>query len=375
MKPQNLNEPSPFEYWVAYLAIADQWEEAWTETYDAAISNWELDICWRLLREARRLAIHPSQQALVRFREGMLHAQSGDWQHASVCYESALASAVAENDELQLPLLGEMGMLYRLQGDFRKALDLHRRQYKLAMASGDLWYQAEALDQIGLDYEAAGQLKNAQLNLELALQLWQALEAKSSIASTFNHLGMVTWQQGDLEAAEFYLTQAHEMAITTEHSYSQAQIEGNLGNLAYERAQWDVAEAHYAQALSRFDELGVVFDKIGIINNLAGIAVARHEYDQARMLYKESLALAQTLGHRQGELDALLNLSVVALRQRSWSEVPDLHAQALRIARALGDRHTFWDIRRRQMRFVVLYGLLRLLDWIRVRLGTARSRG
>jgi tetratricopeptide (TPR) repeat protein len=314
MTTQYLNEPPPFDYWLEYLAVSERWEEAWIQTYDIAIIDWQIELCWRLLREARRLAISPSQQAQIRYHEGRLHAQTGEWQRAAACYEFSLVNAAADDQELRLSLLSEMGMLHRLRGEYKQALRIHRRQYTLAKNTADLWHQAEALDQIGLDYEAAGRLDSAQKNLEMALHLWQQIEADSGVASTYKHLGLVSWRQGNMAVAKKYLKQAHEMALANEQFYDLAQIEGNLGNLAYERDELDIAEAHYATALLLFDELDVVFDKIGLLNNLAGLAVGRDQYEQAGTLYAESLALSQALGHRQGELDALLNLSVVALR-------------------------------------------------------------
>jgi len=100
-------KPDELTYWLEWLHIDESWEEAWADTYDWAISNWQLDICWRLLREARRLAYSPMQKALVRYREGLFYTQTGEWQRAADCYEAALRDAPSDDFELQLSLLGE----------------------------------------------------------------------------------------------------------------------------------------------------------------------------------------------------------------------------------------------------------------------------
>jgi tetratricopeptide (TPR) repeat protein len=365
--------PDELAYWLESLHVHEEWEEAWAETYDWAAANWQLDICWRLLREARRLASSPAQQAMVRYREGLLHAQTGDWQRAAACYEAALAHTADDDYGLRLPLLSEMGMLFRLQGDYQKALEYHQRQRELAETIGDLWHQAEAGDQIGLDYEAAGRLADARQSLQLALQLWTQLDVEDALVSAHKHLGLVAWGQGKLDEAEFHLRQAHDLATTVGDLYGLAQTEGNLGNLAYERAQLDTAETHYVGALRSFDQLGVIFDKIGILNNLGNVAFAREQYDQADSWYRESLALSQTLGHKQGELDAWLNLSAAALGRRQWTEVPAFYQQALTIARSLQIRGVVWTIRKRQIRFFVLLTFLRFLGWLRRRFGATKT--
>ena len=366
--------PDELAYWLESLHVHEEWEEAWAETYDWAAANWQLDICWRLLREARRLASSPAQQAMVRYREGLLHAQTGDWQRAAACYEAALAHTADDDYGLRLPLLSEMGMLFRLQGDYQKALEYHQRQRELAETIGDLWHQAEAGDQIGLDYEAAGRLADARQSLQLALQLWTQLDVEDALVSAHKHLGLVAWGQGKLDEAEFHLRQAHDLATTVGDLYGLAQTEGNLGNLAYERAQLDTAEAYYVAALRSFDQLGVVFDKIGILNNLGNVAFAREQYEQARVWYEESVALSQMLGHKQGELDAWLNLCTVASRQRRWGELPDFYRQALALAQSLRLRRVVWTVRKQQARFSILYTFLCFLSWLRNLLGAANKQ-
>jgi len=354
-----LAQPSYFDFWLEYLHLQPDLVQ-WAETFDVARVNWQLDLCWRLLREARRWAETPSQRGTVRHYEGMFHAQGGDWARAEQCYRTALEEIPPTDVETRLALLGELGMLERIRGNGRAALEIHHQQLSLADSYGVAEWQAEALDQLGMDYELLNDWSLAQRALQRALSLYQELEDIEETAGCSNRLGLVAFRQGRLEEAATHLKRARSLFDQLERPYELAQVEGNLGNLAYARGEWMRAEQHYHAALTLFDALGVVFDQIGILNNLGSLALAREDWEQAYGFYKESLALARDLGDRREERDVLINLGVASLRQNLWDEAARYYSHALTLTRELRDRGASWDLRRRQLRLWLLRGL----DWL-----------
>jgi hypothetical protein len=47
-----LAQPSCFDFWLEYLHLQPDFVQ-WAETFDVACVSWQLDLCWRLLGEAR----------------------------------------------------------------------------------------------------------------------------------------------------------------------------------------------------------------------------------------------------------------------------------------------------------------------------------
>lgn len=359
----SLLEPDRFDFWLEYLALQPDLTQ-WEETFDDARVNWQLALCWRLLREARQRAATSLQKATVWHSEGLLQAQSGDWSRAETCYRAALSSTPADDVERRLLLLGELGMLHRLQGDTQAALEIHQQQLDLAEKHEQLGFQADALDQLGLDCESMGDWVNAQKHLQRALALQQSLGNTEGVAVSQKHLGLVAWRRGKLAEARAYLEQALAAFEWSEQHYDVAQTEGNLGNVCYEQGDLEQAEHHYLRALSIFDELGAVFDKVGLLNNLGGLAFARQDFEKAAQFYQESLASARDLGDRREERNLLINLGILNLRQDRWDEAARFYVMALAIARELDDRRSTRDIRRRQLRLKLLRGL----DWLSTKL-------
>ncbi len=290
-------QPEPFDFWLEYLALQPDLA-SWEETFDRARVNWRIDLCWRLLREARRRAAMPLQLAILWHSEGLLQAQSGDWPGAETCYRKALDALPSVEVERRLLLLGDVGMLHRLRGDTQATLEVHRQQLELAQAQGQVWLQADALGQLGLDCETNGDWANAREYLERALTLHQNLSHADGVAVSHKHLGLVLWRQGELVEAQAYLEQSLAAFERSGQRYDMAQTEGNLGNLCYERDDLEGAERHYRRTLSIVEELGVISDKIGLLNNLGALALARQDYDQTARFYHESLALTRELGDR-----------------------------------------------------------------------------
>jgi tetratricopeptide (TPR) repeat protein len=252
-------------------------------------------------------------------------------------------------------------MLARLRGEGRRALDLHRQQLDLALAEEAPAWQAEAWDQLGMDYELLNDQRRAEEALRHALEILHEVQDREAEAGSLNRLGLVLMRQGRLKEAAALLERAGERFAALDLPYEQAQVEGNLGNLAYAQAAWDQAEAHYRRALTLFDALGVIFDKVGVLNNLGSLAVAREAWSDAELYYKESLALARELGDQREVRDVLINLGVCHVRQGRYLAARDVYRDALALTRDLRDRGGIRDLRSRLLRV----WLLRALQWLR----------
>ncbi len=76
--PSLMPETSPFEYWLENL---DQQQDllAWRDTFEESLIAWQFDQCQQLLKLARQRELTPLEHANVRYNQGRLHAQRGQW--------------------------------------------------------------------------------------------------------------------------------------------------------------------------------------------------------------------------------------------------------------------------------------------------------
>src|SRR5689334_6440691 len=106
-----VDEPTPFDFWLEYLAHTPNLA-AWENTFVEALISWQQGVCWRLLRQARQGPTNADERAIVRHNEGLLHAQGGDWPRAQACYQAALNDLSEEAVKRQMWVLGDLGMIY-----------------------------------------------------------------------------------------------------------------------------------------------------------------------------------------------------------------------------------------------------------------------
>lgn len=356
-----------FDYWVEYLFHQGAFD-LWADTFEEALAAWRPDLCRRLIQEGKQQATTATLQGLVYYKEGVFQLRFGEWERARDCFEAALAKVDVGDLVTRGYLLGELGMVDRLQGKGPAAVAAHRAQLRLGQAAKLEWLQGEAYDQLGLDFEAMQAWGEAQRHLEEALQLWHSLGQEGNAAVSKKNLGLVLLGQERYEEAEVYWREVLEVFTRLEREYDLAQTKANLGTVCLARGDGVGAAGYYQEALAIFDSLGMVFDRIGVLNNLGGLAVAREEWLEAASFYEESLALARDLGQPAGVEDALLNLAVVWRRQERWPEAMACYAEAAAVARAARQRRRYWQIRRRQLRFWLLYTIWRVLEYGRRRL-------
>ncbi len=345
----------------AFHAIESYSDEmVWASLFDNALENWDLSTAQRLLCNAKLAKPIPRTISMLRYSEGRLHAQTGDWPRAEKAFSQAITTleTSAENTlELQSQIWSDLGMLHRVRGQYQQALSCHQQQLTISKKIGDHSIRAEALHQLGLDMYDLNDLRHAKQYFSQALTTLNEIGDAEALAHTYNALGLIEARQQNPDDALDYHSRSLTAFRSLENHYAVAQVLGNLGTVERMRGNLQGARDHYHQALDAFDSLGVLFDKVGILNNLGAIAIAEENYFLAQNLYQESLALAIELGDQKGQRDALLNLALTSNRQDDWNASEAYYERAWVLTKGLRDRGALWDLCVRKLR-------LRLLRWL-----------
>lgn len=327
----------PFDYLSEWLHLALEDEDGvdrWQEHFDEVRVAWQLDQARGLLREAKRAALSQRGLAILRHSEGMLYAQLGDWDQAVHCLIHGV-DLLEDSQYVQegILILNDLGMVLRLQGNYRGAEAAHRQALSLAEEMDQPYLAAEALEHLGLDLEHRDQVTEAVEHFRRALTQREALNDEDGLASTLNHLGEALWRQGDLSGACDALQCALAIldASGSSKAYLIAQIQGNLGNVFYAQDNLAGAESYWQSALVACSALGAVYDQVGLLNNLGGLALQRDEYAAALNRFRQSLAMARELGDQRGVVEALTNLGMTLTHTHDWAGAVDCYRQVLAI--------------------------------------------
>ncbi len=347
--------------WLQFILADEDGFEQWLTYFGEACVAWQLEQAQTLLRAAKRTSLPTKDLALVRYSEGMLYAQLGEWDRAVKSFMQGLDLLEdSQYVEEGIWILNELGMVLRLQGNHQGAEAAHRQAWLLAkeIARPDLI--AEALEHLGLNLEHRGNNPDALNYFQQALAQREALGEENKLAYILNHLGRVYWLKDDLSMAHDAFQRALDIleSADNQNTYLITQIQSNLGNVFHQQGHLGKAESHWRSTLEKFNTLGVVYDKVGLLNNLGALAVSKADDVAARKYFRESLELARELGDQRGEIEALNNLGIILSRANDWAGAANCYYLALQIDAGI-------DYRIRHCRSLVRIHILIALDWLR----------
>ncbi|MCE9540570.1 MAG: tetratricopeptide repeat protein, partial [Bacteroidetes bacterium] len=191
---------------------------------------------------------------------------------------------------------GNIGLFYKEQGDYPKALDFYFKALKIDEELGNKKGVGRHLGSIGSVYLIQGDNPKALEYYFKALEITEKFGDKNGTATKLANIGSVYMKQGEYSKALGYYLKSLKI---TEEIGSVNGISTQLGNVgtAY-MVQGDYSKAldNYFKALKIAEELG---DKIGILANLSNIGslyTEQKKYKEAYDYLSRALVLSKNLG-------------------------------------------------------------------------------
>lgn len=343
--------------WLAYLFLEPD-PEVWMAGFDKMLERWEHDVCWQILREARRHT-GDNQRALsrVKYYEGLLLLNSGQWERAEAAYRRSLDLVDDDDFDEMYVIVMNIGLIQRLSGRLDAAI--HNHQLCLELAQENEWEEAiaEAHVHLGLDYEMRHDLRLAKTHLLKAKEAYQLMDKPVETARIDNALALVMMGFKRFIIAKDLLLKALSVLEQQEEKLPIAHIYGNLGNIAAHERDYETATAYYSKALEIFQALDAEFETCALLNDLGGMAYYQRDLQRAEVFYKESIERARTLGRVSVERDGLANLALILVSQGQYKAAIAMSQTAIELSRQLGNSRTVakLTIRKLRWRFLSLW--------------------
>ncbi|MES2138130.1 MAG: tetratricopeptide repeat protein [Bacteroidota bacterium] len=196
---------------------------------------------------------------------------------------------------------GNIGLYYKEQADYPKALDFYFKALKIDEELGNKKGVGRHLGSIGSVYLIQGDYPKALEYYFKALGITEKFGDKNGTATKLANIGSVYMKQGEYSKATGYYLRS--LKITEEIGSVNgisAQL-GNLGTAYMEQGDYTKALDTYFKALKIAEELG---DKIGISANLSNIGSLYTEQKKYKEAY-DYLSRALVLGKNSGAKDAV----------------------------------------------------------------------
>ncbi len=192
--------------------------------------------------------------------------------------------------------LGYVGIVYRKQADYGKALDYYFQALKLDEELGSKKEIATDLGNIGIVYH---KLKNYQKTLhyyERALKMDEELGNKPGVARHLGNMGGVYGDQKNYTKALSCYFNALKMTQQLKYKPGVARSLGNIGSIYYERKDYTEALEYLLKSLKLKEELGSKNLIAPGLRTIGSVYSATDKYSEAESYFKRALAMSEEMG-------------------------------------------------------------------------------
>ncbi|NTU83614.1 MAG: tetratricopeptide repeat protein, partial [Chloroflexales bacterium] len=215
-------------------------------------------------------------------------------------------------------------------------------QQALALAEGDMAQQALARLHWGTALWRQGEFAEAQVQIELSLELARATGNHQIEMTALRLLGVVAHEQNHFARARAFYEQALALARAIHHRVGEANALGNLGLLNLTEGNYPAAREQITQAVAISRISGDRRFEAHWLVGLGDVERRQGAYATARRLFEEALATFRAIDDRLFAAEAIINLGCLTAAEGDPAAARTRYEQALVIFRAVGDRTYQW---------------------------------
>ena len=281
-----------------------------------------------LLGFARARDRELTYERLPEERRRLLHRRCADRFEADGHGPAAHHALAAGDFERAVPL--SMDEAHALAARHAQAEAAALLERVLAVA-GDTAVPVELRRYLAELYRVAGDYRRALVHAEVVCT------ARPQSPEAAHRVGRLLTLAGELEDAAQRLRAAHALASTHDDSMTRTTVETLLAELEYQRANYDEAERWASGAVAEASALDELTVEIHARNTLGKVALARKDAGSAAALFEKNREAAEAgrLGHQEAQ--ALTNLGVARLRQQKLQAARECFERAIEVAGEVND--------------------------------------
>lgn len=138
-----------------------------------------------------------NSRAAILIALGKVNASMGKLDEALGNYEEVLRYRQDIDRKVEAEALSHLAQVFSLQGNYRRALDHHKKALTITRALNDRRAEALSLNHIGIVYGLMRNEEKSLANHKVALEIRLELKDKPGIAESYNHIGW--WYYKHLE--------------------------------------------------------------------------------------------------------------------------------------------------------------------------------
>jgi len=268
----------------------------------------------------------------------MLLYSRGQYRDAEVLLLEAASRNDQEKNLKGLALImGNLGGVYRLQGDYQKALEYHRKQLKLFGELGDEEGISDALGDQGIVHWEKGELDQALKCYQQQEETCRKIGDRLGMARVLNNRGIIFNLQGKYKQAATDFRDSSVIFRELGDKSGLSNPEGNLGVTYAMMGDRPKALQCYANQAKIAMELGHRYNLAMAWGNTAEVYRDLGEWEKARKYYDQALAICRETKAKSQLCEFLLSYAELNRRTGNLSVCLALTVEAGPLAQELGN--------------------------------------
>ncbi len=175
--------------------------------------------------------------------------------------------------------------------------------------------EADILRNKGIVFSMKGELDQARICWEQALENYRSLNLRWGESATLSNLGILARYERDYAGSVAYFEQALEIRRLMGDRQGEGSFRLNLGAITMSLGQYEQARESFKRALILLRQVGNRNDEGLTLYNLGLVARNQAQFDEAERFFQDALTISRRISDRQGESLALTGLGSVYREQ------------------------------------------------------------
>jgi DNA-binding winged helix-turn-helix (wHTH) protein/tetratricopeptide (TPR) repeat protein len=239
------------------------------------------------------------------------------------------------------------------QADVPESIRLYQQAQTIFRTVGSERGVATVLNNLGLVYEAEGDLITAEKMHREALASFRRLDDKKREAAAIQNVANERMEQGDLRGAILLYEGALQIDREIEDTGNAAIAGYNIANLRQLQGDLASAKEGFEQSLATWQKNGDQYSSTYALWSLGSLLVQEADFSGARKMYEQALALRTSAGDKLSIAETQLGLADLSLEEaRSPVEQEAAMRQVIEVfqkEKARDDEAHAWSILARTM--------------------------
>ena len=196
---------------------------------------------------------------------------------------------------------GNLGNAYESLGDFRKAIEYHEKDLKIAIEIGALDGEGGACGNLGVAYYSMGDFRKAIEYHEKFLKIAIEIGDRAGEGGAYGNLGIAYRSLGDFRKAIEYHGKDLKIAIEIGDRAREGGAYGNLGNAYHSLGDFRKAIEYHEKRLKIAIEIGDWAGEGAAYGNLGNVFHSLGDFRKPIEYHEKRLKIAIEIGDRAGE--------------------------------------------------------------------------